>query len=60
MASYELNANIMLQASSYNLGNKKYLNGFPVGRGYYGVLANYTVALKFKYEALIISANPLH
>lgn len=49
MASYELNDNMTLQANGYNLGNKKYLNGFPDGQGYYGAPANYTVALKFKY-----------
>ena len=49
MASYDINEHLSVQANGYNVGNKKYLNGFPDGQGYYGAPANYKVSLKFKY-----------
>ncbi|MGQ1127706.1 TonB-dependent siderophore receptor [Acinetobacter baumannii] len=49
MASYEVNDHITLQANGNNIFDKKYLNSFPDGQAFYGALANYTVAVKFKY-----------
>lgn len=49
MASYELNEHMTLQANGNNLTNEKYLFNFPNQQGFYGVPANYSVAVKFKY-----------
>ncbi|WP_407640802.1 TonB-dependent siderophore receptor [Aquirhabdus parva] len=49
MASYEVNNHISIQANGNNITNKKYLNSFPDGEGFYGAPANYTVGMTFKY-----------
>ncbi len=49
MASYTVNDHISIQANGNNVTNKKYLNSFPDGQGFYGAPANYTLGVTLKY-----------
>jgi len=49
MTSYDINSHVKVQFNGANVTNKKYLNSFPDGSGYYGAPANYTLSLKFNY-----------
>ncbi len=48
MASYDFNSHMTVQVNGENIGDKKYLNGFPDGEGYYGAPANYLVSVNWK------------
>lgn len=48
MAHYDVSKNFSVQANADNITNKKYLNSFPDGQGFYGAPANYSVGVTLR------------
>ncbi|RYZ54786.1 MAG: TonB-dependent siderophore receptor [Proteobacteria bacterium] len=48
MAHYDVSKNLSVQGNADNVTNKKYLNSFPDGQGFYGAPANYSVGVTLR------------